>query len=112
MSYTWSQLSLVAVGFNIFRTIKVDQLLSTLIERPDGYADFEFLGFWQVQYNNMVAVVVFFAWIKIFKYIRYDLRSPKTVIFCAKLIASKQNTLFLKLQPHYDSAAVHALALL
>ena len=56
--------------FNVYRTIKVDTLLTTLLNNPDTYPDFEFLGFWQMQYNNMVAVVVFFAWIKIFKYIR------------------------------------------
>lgn len=60
----------MAFIFNIYRTIKVNELLSGLLQAPDEYADFEFLGFWQMQYNNMVAIVVFFAWVKIFKYIR------------------------------------------
>ena len=60
----------MALVFNVYRTLAVDELLGGLLEKPLSYPDFEFLGFWQVQYNNMVAVVVFFAWIKVFKYIR------------------------------------------
>uniref|UniRef100_A0A3Q3LYW7 Polycystic kidney disease 2-like 1 n=1 Tax=Mastacembelus armatus TaxID=205130 RepID=A0A3Q3LYW7_9TELE len=65
-------LALVAIIFNIFRTIKVDQLLDSLLVNPDIYADFEFLAFWQTQYNNMNAVNLFFAWIKVFKYISFN----------------------------------------
>lgn len=61
----FSQLAIVAIIFNIFRTIKVDNLLGNLLEQPDIYADFEFLAFWQMQYNNMNAVNLFFAWIKV-----------------------------------------------
>ncbi|GAA6232563.1 polycystic kidney disease 2-like 1 protein [Lates japonicus] len=65
-------LAIVAIIFNIFRTVKVDKLLGKLLEQPDIYADFEFLAFWQTQYNNMNAVNLFFAWIKIFKYISFN----------------------------------------
>lgn len=59
------QLAMVAIVFNVFRTVKVDKLLSHLLEKPGIYADFEFLAFWQTQYNNMNAVNLFFAWIKV-----------------------------------------------
>uniref|UniRef100_H3D6D3 Polycystin 2 like 1, transient receptor potential cation channel n=1 Tax=Tetraodon nigroviridis TaxID=99883 RepID=H3D6D3_TETNG len=65
-------LAVVAIIFNVFRTIKVDNLLGKLLEQPDIYADFEFLAFWQTQYNNMNAVNLFFAWIKVFKYISFN----------------------------------------
>ncbi|XP_028278433.1 polycystic kidney disease 2-like 1 protein [Parambassis ranga] len=65
-------LAIVAIIFNIFRTVKVDKLLSKLLNQPDIYADFEFLAFWQTQYNNMNAVNLFFAWIKVFKYISFN----------------------------------------
>ncbi|XP_062422535.1 polycystin-2-like protein 1 isoform X1 [Pungitius pungitius] len=65
-------LAIVAIVFNIFRTIKVDNLLGKLLEQPGIYADFEFLAFWQTQYNNMNAVNLFFAWIKVFKYISFN----------------------------------------
>ncbi|KAJ8014337.1 hypothetical protein DPEC_G00039190 [Dallia pectoralis] len=65
-------LAVVAIIFNVFRTVKVDNLLDKLLEQPDIYADFGFLAFWQTQYNNMNAVNLFFAWIKIFKYISFN----------------------------------------
>ncbi|KAM4607907.1 polycystin-2-like protein 1 [Polymixia lowei] len=65
-------LAVVAIIFNVFRTIKVDKLLGKLLQQPDIYADFEFLAFWQTQYNNMNAVNLFFAWIKVFKYISFN----------------------------------------
>ncbi|XP_065152797.1 polycystin-2-like protein 1 [Paramisgurnus dabryanus] len=65
-------LSLVAIAFSVFRTIKVDKLLTSILEQPNIYADFEFLAFWQTQYNNMNAVNLFFAWVKIFKYISFN----------------------------------------
>uniref|UniRef100_A0A3Q3WFN4 Uncharacterized protein n=1 Tax=Mola mola TaxID=94237 RepID=A0A3Q3WFN4_MOLML len=65
-------LAIIAIVFNIFRTVKVDNLLGKLLEQPDIYADFEFLAFWQTQYNNMNAMNLFFAWIKVFKYISFN----------------------------------------
>ncbi|KAL6487075.1 hypothetical protein MHYP_G00037010 [Metynnis hypsauchen] len=65
-------LAVIAIVFNVFRTIKVDKLLGKLLQESDIYADFEFLAFWQTQYNNMNAVNLFFAWIKIFKYISFN----------------------------------------
>ncbi|XP_048194432.1 polycystic kidney disease 2-like 1 protein isoform X2 [Perognathus longimembris pacificus] len=80
-------LSLVAVGFHIFRTLEVNRLMGKLLEQPDTYADFEFLAFWQTQYNNMNAVNLFFAWIKIFKYISFNktmTQLSSTLARCAK----------------------------
>ncbi|XP_034754563.1 polycystic kidney disease 2-like 1 protein isoform X1 [Etheostoma cragini] len=65
-------LAIVAIIFNVFRTVKVDKLLGKLLEQPGIYADFEFLAFWQTQFNNMNAVNLFFAWIKVFKYISFN----------------------------------------
>ncbi|KAM7073885.1 polycystin-2-like protein 1 isoform 1-T1 [Molossus nigricans] len=80
-------LSIVAVGFHIFRTLEVNQLMGKLLQQPDTYADFEFLAFWQTQYNNMNAVNLFFAWIKIFKYISFNktmTQLSSTLARCAK----------------------------
>ncbi|XP_040294234.1 polycystic kidney disease 2-like 1 protein [Bufo bufo] len=80
-------LSLVAIAFHIFRTIEVNRLMGSLLENPKIYADFEFLAFWQTQYNNMNAVNLFFAWIKIFKYISFNktmTQLSSTLARCAK----------------------------
>ncbi|XP_008500272.2 polycystic kidney disease 2-like 1 protein [Calypte anna] len=80
-------LSIIAIGFHIFRTTEVNRLLGELLKHPDTYADFEFLAFWQSQYNNMNAVNLFFAWIKIFKYISFNktmTQLSSTLQRCAK----------------------------
>ncbi|KAM5244290.1 LOW QUALITY PROTEIN: polycystin-2-like protein 1 [Hipposideros larvatus] len=80
-------LSIVAVGFHIFRTLEVNRLMGKLLQQPNMYADFEFLAFWQTQYNNMNAVNLFFAWIKIFKYISFNKTMSQlssTLARCAK----------------------------
>ncbi len=47
-------------------------MIGDLLKNPQEFADFEFLGFWQTRYNDVVAVCIFFAWIKIFKYISFN----------------------------------------
>lgn len=58
-------LGYVAIVFNIYRTLAVGDLLEGLLADNKQYANFDSLGFWQTQFNNMVAVAVFFAWIKV-----------------------------------------------
>nr|XP_025736638.1 polycystic kidney disease 2-like 1 protein isoform X2 [Callorhinus ursinus] len=80
-------LSIVAMGFHIFRTLEVNRLMGKILQQPNMYADFEFLAFWQTQYNNMNAVNLFFAWIKIFKYISFNktmTQLSSTLARCAK----------------------------
>ncbi|XP_003787312.2 polycystic kidney disease 2-like 1 protein isoform X1 [Otolemur garnettii] len=80
-------LSIMAIGFHIFRTLEVNRLMGKLLQQPNMYADFEFLAFWQTQYNNMNAVNLFFAWIKIFKYISFNktmTQLSSTLARCAK----------------------------
>ncbi|XP_031317454.1 polycystin-2-like protein 1 [Camelus dromedarius] len=80
-------LSIVAMGFHVFRTLEVNQLMGRLLQQPNTYADFEFLAFWQTQYDNMNAINLFFAWIKIFKYISFNktmTQLSSTLARCAK----------------------------
>nr|XP_012418388.1 PREDICTED: polycystic kidney disease 2-like 1 protein isoform X3 [Odobenus rosmarus divergens] len=80
-------LSIVAMGFHIFRTLEVNRLMGKILQQPNMYADFEFLAFWQTQHNNMNAVNLFFAWIKIFKYISFNktmTQLSSTLARCAK----------------------------
>ncbi|XP_023689469.2 polycystin-2-like protein 1 [Paramormyrops kingsleyae] len=80
-------LSIIAIIFNVFRTVQVNNLLGRLLKNPENYEDFHFLAFWQTQYNNMNAVNLFFAWIKIFKYISFNktmTQLSSTLARCAK----------------------------
>ncbi|XP_031573831.1 polycystic kidney disease 2-like 1 protein isoform X2 [Actinia tenebrosa] len=83
-------LGYVAVLFNLYRTVVVGDLLTSLLANSNQYANFDSLGFWQTQFNNMVAVAVFFAWIKVFKYISFNktmTQLSSTLSRCAKDVA-------------------------
>ncbi|KAI5932542.1 Polycystic kidney disease 2-like 1 protein [Manis javanica] len=61
--------------------------MGKLLQQPNAYADFKFLAFCQTQYNNMNAVNLFFAWIKVFKYISFNktmTQLSSTLARCAK----------------------------
>lgn len=41
-------------------------LLGQLLKNTDSYPDFYFLAYWHIYYNNVIAITIFFAWIKVF----------------------------------------------
>lgn len=55
---------MVAAGINIHRTSNVEVLLQFL-EDQNAFPNFENLAYWQIQFNNIAAVIVFFVWIKV-----------------------------------------------
>ncbi|POI33596.1 hypothetical protein CIB84_002653 [Bambusicola thoracicus] len=79
--------SILAICFNIYRTTEVSLLMEELLSNAHAYPDFYFLAFWQVIYNDVIAVSVFFAWIKIFKYVSFSKTMTQllsTLSRCAK----------------------------
>ncbi|NXI72724.1 PK2L2 protein, partial [Anseranas semipalmata] len=90
--WNWLDLLLVAVSilaivFNIYRTVAVSLLMEKLLSDANVYPDFYFLAFWQVLYDNMIAINVFFAWIKIFKFVSFNKTMKQlssTLSRCAK----------------------------
>uniref|UniRef100_K7G666 Polycystin 2 like 2, transient receptor potential cation channel n=1 Tax=Pelodiscus sinensis TaxID=13735 RepID=K7G666_PELSI len=80
-------LSIFAIAFNMYRTVEVSMLMESLLSNAYAYPDFYFLAYWQTRYNNMIAINVFFAWIKIFKYISFNktmTQLSSTLSRCAK----------------------------
>lgn len=58
----------------IFQKIRTEDKTNnsaTLIENMETY-QFDTLGFWSTQFNNMLALLTFIVWIKIFKYISFN----------------------------------------
>jgi hypothetical protein len=47
----------------------VAETVKPLFSKPNGFAEFEYLAFWETQFVNGIAICLFFSWIKIFKYI-------------------------------------------
>ncbi|XP_019523621.1 PREDICTED: polycystin-2 [Hipposideros armiger] len=79
-------LSVVAIGISIYRTSNVDVLLQFL-EDQNTFPNFEHLAYWQIQFNNIAAVIVFFVWIKLFKFINFNRTMSQlstTMSRCAK----------------------------
>lgn len=42
------------------------------LKKLDQYANFEYLAKWQLHYNNLIATVLFFIYIKLFKYLSFN----------------------------------------
>ncbi|XP_033734192.1 polycystic kidney disease 2-like 1 protein isoform X2 [Pecten maximus] len=83
-------IAILCVAFDVYRTVEVDSKLSVLLDNPDKYADFEFLSYWQTRFDNAIAIAVFLAWIKIFKYISFNktmTQLSSTLGRCAKDLA-------------------------
>ncbi|XP_054634535.1 polycystin-2 isoform X2 [Dunckerocampus dactyliophorus] len=80
-------LSVVAIIMNITRTAMVGHLLKSLLENYTTHPTFEPLANLQVQFNNVVAIIVFFSWLKLFKFINFNKTMSQltgTMSRCAK----------------------------
>jgi polycystin 2 len=83
-------MGIIVVIFNLYRVMEVGRLLDGLLKEDSQYANFETLGHWQELFNDFIAVAVFFAWIKVFKYISFNktmTQLQSTLARCAKDIA-------------------------
>merc|ERR1711976_557169 len=50
----------------------VSSQIEILKLKIDSYPDFEFISFWTERFIYMIAITVFFLWIKLFKYISFN----------------------------------------
>ncbi|CAF0732509.1 unnamed protein product [Adineta steineri] len=84
-------LSYVCIIFDIYRQAQVDSLLNQLLQdNSKQYDDFSFLCYWQYQFNIIISVTIFLAWIKVFKYISFNktmTQLSETLAHCAKDIS-------------------------
>jgi hypothetical protein len=48
-------LAVVVIVFNIYRQVKVSNLLESLLQNDTQFFDFEFLCYWQTQFNGAIA---------------------------------------------------------
>ncbi|XP_029950684.1 polycystin-2 isoform X2 [Salarias fasciatus] len=80
-------LSVVAIIMNVTRTAMVGNLLTGLLENHTVHPSFEPLANLQIQFNNMAAAIVFFSWVKLFKFINFNKtmnQLSSTMSRCAK----------------------------
>nr|KAF6347180.1 polycystin 2 like 2, transient receptor potential cation channel [Pipistrellus kuhlii] len=60
------------IFFNLYSKIQISLILEQLLKHTEQYSDFYLLTYWLIFYNNILAITVFFAWIKIFKFISFN----------------------------------------
>ncbi len=72
-------ISYICIVFNLYRLVKVDTMLENLLGNIDSFPDFEFLCYWQLQFNNAIALTVFLSWIKVGHW--NSKRNPQTFFF-------------------------------
>nr|XP_034373536.1 polycystic kidney disease 2-like 2 protein isoform X1 [Arvicanthis niloticus] len=75
--WNWLELLLLvlcflAVSFYAHCNVQSFFLLGQLLKDTESYPDFYFLAYWHIYYNNIIAITIFFAWIKIFKFISFN----------------------------------------
>ncbi len=83
-------IAICCIAYNVYRTMAVNNKLSQLLQNPDAFADFDFLSYCQMCFNNALAVMVFCAWVKVFKYISFNktmTQLSSTLSRCAKDLA-------------------------
>ena len=76
--------------FDYFLQQFVSSELNTLLSQPDQFADFTQLGYLTTQYNNVTAIAVFLAWIKLFKYLSFNKTMKQLTRTLAKVSFSKR----------------------
>ncbi|XP_063773052.1 polycystin-2 isoform X2 [Pseudophryne corroboree] len=80
-------LSVVAVAINLHRMSAVEGPLKDLLVDMNVFPNFESIAYWQKQFNNVAAVTVFFAWLKLFKFVNFNRTMTQlstTMSRCAK----------------------------
>ncbi|KAL6091589.1 hypothetical protein STEG23_001244 [Scotinomys teguina] len=75
--WNWLELLLLAlcflaVSFYAYCNMQNFLLLGRLLKNTESYPDFYFLAYWHIYYNDIIAITIFFAWIKILKFISFN----------------------------------------
>ncbi|KAG5209257.1 hypothetical protein JEQ12_016822 [Ovis aries] len=50
---------------DLYSNMKIYHMLGQLLRNTEKYSDFYFLAYWHIYYNNIIAITIFFAWIKL-----------------------------------------------
>lgn len=80
-------ISICCIIFNVYRTMVVNSMLEGILSNPNVFINFEFLSWAQDIFNSAMAIMVFAAWIKIFKYLSFNktmTQLSSTLGACAK----------------------------
>lgn len=65
-------MSAACVALNSYRTYVVDAYLDSTMPSSFTAAPYDLLSYWQIQFDYVSAVELFFAWLKVFRYIKLN----------------------------------------
>jgi len=103
-AWNWIDMTLImlvfgTLVFNLYRTFNVSTKLKIILDGYDtDYANFEELSSQQQTYNDIIAVTLFIAWLKVFKYISFNQtlnELQNTLSTCASDMAAFSAMFFL-----------------
>lgn len=75
------------LAVNMYRTFEVNTVLESILKTRDEFANFGLIAQWQEYFNDLVAITLFLAWMKVFKYISFNQTMAElenTLLTCAK----------------------------
>ncbi|KAG8223192.1 hypothetical protein J437_LFUL000358 [Ladona fulva] len=67
LTISWASISMHLASF-----VMTKVFLKHLVEATDEFNDFESIGYWHGVFNNLVSLIVLFAWLKLFKYLGFN----------------------------------------
>lgn len=66
-------ISICCISFNIFRTIMVNKNIESEVNKSmNKFVDLDEVSYWQLVFNYTLAITVFLAWVKLFKFISFN----------------------------------------
>ena len=104
--------SLFCCGITVYTDIVVKQLLKPLLAEPTLHGDFTTLAYWTEVQNNVFAVNVFFAWLKVFKYISFNRTMQQLSTTIARLRKEKIHLIIFCIQNNNFPGVLRMLLLL
>jgi len=79
VSNTWNQIDIIVLLLSIFNQfislynfLIIKANLEAILAQPEAFADFQALAFWSNMFKWTLGLCIFFAWIKLFKYVSFN----------------------------------------
>lgn len=65
--------SMYTLTYSVIRQVYIEPQIDQISFISDAYVSFGRYAFWQIEYNNLMAIFVFLIWIKLFKFVGFNL---------------------------------------
>ena len=94
----------ICIVFSAYSSNVVGNTLADLLQQPDQFADFTALADLNKSNNNFIAVCVFLAWVKLFKYISFNKTMTQLSSTLSRVSIDKYNFYFMSEDFYHTSS--------